>query len=193
MPVPTRTIPSMTSRLIILAAFLLMTSPVCAQQYPFCAQFSDGTSLDCGFTSLQQCLQSTTGQGGICIDNPGGPSAGPPRYRMLFNLTPFAGSPVPPPPVQQQALGSSSALPPPEPAQQQASVPLQLPDAPPPPPPPCNPVIDGTYCASAGGIQSVSSDLGLGGEPPATLGAATFSGDGSTCIGLFRQSSCGGI
>jgi Protein of unknown function (DUF3551) len=179
----------MTARWIILTVALLMTSPVYAQQYPYCAQFSDGSSLDCGFTSLQMCLQSTTGQGGICINNPGGPSSGPPRYRTLFNPMPFRGSPVPPPPTEQQASSGSLALPPPAPAQQ-ASGPLPLPDA---PPPPCNPLIDGTYCASAGGIQSVSSDLGLGGEPPATLGAATFSGDGSTCIGLFRQSSCGGI
>src|SRR5262249_33688130 len=72
--------------------------------------------------------------------------------------------------------------------------------------PPCNPVIDGTYCASAAGnqavisqsssgmpaIQSLSSDLGIGGgDPPAALGGINISG-GSTCIGLFRRMSCGG-
>jgi hypothetical protein len=42
-------------------------------------------------------------------------------------------------------------------------------------------------------IQSLSSDLGIGGgDPPATLGAITFSGSGATCIGLFRRLSCGG-
>jgi hypothetical protein len=42
-------------------------------------------------------------------------------------------------------------------------------------------------------IQSMASDLGIGGgDPPATLGAITFSGSGTTCIGLFRRVSCGG-
>jgi hypothetical protein len=110
-----------------------------------------------------------TGVGGLCLNNPAGP-------------------PPPPPP-------------------QLASAPLQLPDAPqaqlpPPQQQTCNPVIDGTYCASQGGpigppsmprIQSMASDLGIGGgDPPATLGAITFSGSGTTCIGLFRRVSCGG-
>ena len=88
----------------------------------------------------------------------------------------------------------------PPPFAQQSAGPLQLPGAA--PPQPCNPLIDGTYCASQGGpinpppmprIQSLSSDLGIGGgDPPATLGAITFNGSGATCIGLFRRLSCGG-
>lgn len=147
--------------------------------YPYCAQFSDGSSLDCGFSTLQMCEQSVTGVGGVCILNPAGPpSAGPPN-QGAYNL-----SAVPPPPI----------APP--------SGPLQLPDASQ-QPPPCNPLVDGTYCASAAGngmqspagiapIQSLSSDLAIGGNPPATLGAINFSGNGSTCIGLLRWASCGG-
>jgi HdeA/HdeB family len=60
--------------------------------------------------------------------------------------------------------------------------------------------VDGTYCATAGGaaspsippIQSFSSDLAIGTDPPATLGAITFNSDGTNCIALFRRMSCGG-
>jgi hypothetical protein len=168
----------MTARLLIFVGCLLLAlqlyprSPG-AQYYPYCAQFADGSSRDCSFSTLQMCEASVTGVGGLCLNNPAGP-------------------PPPPPP-------------------QLASAPIQLPDAPQTQQPPqqlqpqqrtCNPVIDGTYCASQGGpigppsmprIQSMASDLGIGGgDPPATLGAITFSGSGTTCIGLFRRISCGG-
>jgi hypothetical protein len=142
-----------------------------AQYYPYCAQFSDGTSLDCGFSTLQMCEASVTGVGGLCLNNPAGPPPPPPQLASGPLQLPDAQAPLqaPPPPAQQQ---------------------------------PCNPLIDGTYCASADisagarsmpRIQSLSSDLGIGdGDPPATLGAITFSGSGATCIGLFRRVSCGG-
>jgi hypothetical protein len=75
-------------------------------------------------------------------------------------------------------------------------------------PRPCNPAIDGTYCAEAGGggapgspsdARRAISDLSLGGalggalyDKPATLGAITFGIDGSRCIGLIRRLSCTG-
>jgi hypothetical protein len=166
---------------IIILGHLLITSPLHAQgQYSYCAQFSDGTSPDCGFSTLQMCEQSVTGVGGVCINNPyGSPSAS----------------------AQNQNVYNASAVPPPPIAQPSGQAALSAPS----PPPPCNPVIDGTYCASAANspttapqspsgmapIQSVASDLGIGGDSPATLGAITFSGSG-TCIGLFRRMSCGG-
>ncbi len=70
---------------------------------------------------------------------------------------------------------------------------------------PCNPAIDGTYCATQGSrVQDVSSRSGtvmsFGGigsgsaayayDQPGTLGAITFSGDGTRCIGLLRRGSC---
>jgi hypothetical protein len=176
----------MTACSIILLAQLPVTGLLHAQtfggssQYPYCAQFSDGTSLDCGFSSLQMCEQSVTGVGGVCILNPSGPPASGSQNQAADNL------PAPPP--------------------IETSGPLQLPDtSSSPPSPPCDPLIDGTYCASAAGnpvnatqsaagiasMQSLSSDLAIGGNPPATLGAINFSGDGSTCIGLFRRMSCG--
>jgi Protein of unknown function (DUF3551) len=169
----------MTARLIIFAGCLLLAMQIfpripAAQYYPYCAQFEDGTSRDCGFSTLQMCEASVTGVGGLCINNPAGPP--PPPTPQL------ASGPLQLPDAQQ-----AQQLPPPQPAPQQQS---------------CNPLIDGTYCATQGGplgpppmphIQSMASDLGIGGgDPPATLGAITFSGSGATCIGLFRRLSCGG-
>jgi hypothetical protein len=70
---------------------------------------------------------------------------------------------------------------------------------------PCNPVIDGTYCAtqtirrenaatSSGGIrlspmQGIARDIGPWTDQPATLGGITFRGS-ETCMGLFRRGSC---
>jgi hypothetical protein len=70
----------------------------------------------------------------------------------------------------------------------------------------CNPVIDGTYCATQGGrafngssssssanlqpIQSLSGDLSLGGgDNTATFAGISFSGS-TTCAGFLRRSSC---
>lgn len=69
---------------------------------------------------------------------------------------------------------------------------------------PCNPLIDGTYCATQGGrafrgnsssvnmssIQSLSGDLSLGQDSPATFAGVSFSSGNNTCIGLFRRASC---
>ena len=70
---------------------------------------------------------------------------------------------------------------------------------------PCNPAVDGTYCVTQTNRRSdvstpptrVMSTGGLGGslsygqyDQPATLGAITFSGDGSRCIGLLRRVNC---
>jgi hypothetical protein len=68
---------------------------------------------------------------------------------------------------------------------------------------PCNPVIDGTYCAtqtirrdnapSSGvrlsPIQGIARDIGPSTDPTGTLGAITFRGT-ETCIGLFRRGAC---
>jgi hypothetical protein len=68
---------------------------------------------------------------------------------------------------------------------------------------PCNPVVDGTYCASLPSppaatsntksqrFESLGSSLsGLPYDQPATLGTMTFRGDGSQCIGLLRRGVC---
>jgi hypothetical protein len=70
---------------------------------------------------------------------------------------------------------------------------------------PCNPVIDGTYCASQTirssptsrplsvemtQVQSIANDLSLGKDQPGTFGAVTFRGGGSRCVGLLRRGAC---
>jgi hypothetical protein len=69
---------------------------------------------------------------------------------------------------------------------------------------PCNPVIDGTYCATQIGkpaqpgtaarslpaIEGIAGDLFIEQNNSVTLGAITFQGDRSRCIGLLRRSNC---
>ncbi|NWG23461.1 MAG: hypothetical protein HXY30_03415 [Pseudorhodoplanes sp.] len=70
---------------------------------------------------------------------------------------------------------------------------------------PCNPIVDGTYCATqmpqprspaaraTSGlppIESIGSDVFPNQDQPGTLGAITFQGYGTRCIGLLRQSRC---
>lgn len=69
----------------------------------------------------------------------------------------------------------------------------------------CDPLIDGTYCATQGGrlserslsssvnmapIQSLSGDLSLGQDRPATFAGVSFSSNNSICIGIFRRGAC---
>jgi len=69
---------------------------------------------------------------------------------------------------------------------------------------PCNPVVDGTYCAEeAAGrrnaspsparlppIRNIAEDFVMAPDQPATLGAITFHGSGTKCMGLFRRGNC---
>lgn len=91
----------------------VLNTPLRAQQpsgpYPYCAQYSDGTSLDCGFSSLAMCEQSVTGVGGVCIDNPGGPGNGPPSSSLFGMGRPAFYAPVPPPPISQDGPASAPA------------------------------------------------------------------------------------
>lgn len=181
-------------------AYLLLLSPLHAQggvpTYPYCAQYSDGTSLDCSFSTLSMCYQSVTGVGGVCINNPhAGSVAAAGNPQRPFGLPyAFAPAPVPPPPAQQsQAQQSQSPMRLPGPLSQQAQAPPSTGVA---PQPPCNPLYNGTYCASASinsfaPISSLSSDLSGAAPPPATLGDSTFGGN-TDCIGILRALSCGG-
>jgi hypothetical protein len=42
-----------------------------AQNYPWCAQYSDGGggAMNCGFSTYQQCMADVSGIGGFCIQN----------------------------------------------------------------------------------------------------------------------------
>jgi hypothetical protein len=169
------------------------------QNYPYCAQYSDGSSqVDCSFSTLSMCYQSVTGVGGTCINNPRSGASVPARNSEFA----FGPAPVQPPPLQSQGPLQLPGTTPQDQAQPEASTAdTQTATR------PCNPVIDGTYCATAASntttpIQSLASDLSGGSDPPgainiagggyqpATLGAINFGGFGANCIGLFRQRSC---
>ena len=183
----------------IFIVYLSLLSPLHAQgavsSYPYCAQYSDGTSLDCSFSTLPMCYQSVTGVGGVCINNPhaGIPAASNPPH-LFGSPYAFAPSPVPPPPTElshaqqsQNPVLLSGSL------SQQATAPPSNGVA---PQPPCNPLYDGTFCGTAptnsfATINSLSSDLSGAVGPPATLGTSTFGGN-TDCIGILRALSCGG-
>jgi hypothetical protein len=41
-----------------------------AQNYPWCAHYGTGfESMNCGFTTFQQCLDTVRGIGGFCMQN----------------------------------------------------------------------------------------------------------------------------
>ena len=55
-----------------------------AQNYPWCANFADGAGINCGFSTLEQCMATSAGSGGSCARNnqysPAAvPAAGPHR------------------------------------------------------------------------------------------------------------------
>jgi len=66
---------------IIIGIFL--NTPAKAQNYPWCAIYSDGSggSKNCGFASFQQCQADVSGIGGFCTQN-STPSAGPGASRL---------------------------------------------------------------------------------------------------------------
>jgi hypothetical protein len=52
----------------IIVAFAAM--PAAAQDYPWCAQYNcQGGGQNCGFSTLQQCEASISGNGGFCARN----------------------------------------------------------------------------------------------------------------------------
>jgi hypothetical protein len=56
------------SAIVILMAGLC--APVEAQTYPWCAIYGkDGGSLNCGFSTREQCLADVSGIGGFCEPN----------------------------------------------------------------------------------------------------------------------------
>lgn len=72
---------------------------------------------------------------------------------------------------------------------------------------PCNPVIDGTYCATQmpkrakpkpaprpsvnmPSIQNTARDASPNQDTPATWGGISFSNTGERCVGLMRRGKC---
>jgi hypothetical protein len=62
--------------LILATAMLFAASPASAQRYdpnyPVCMEVygSDGSRIECFFTSMAQCKEGATGVAGMCFNNP---------------------------------------------------------------------------------------------------------------------------
>ena len=55
-----------------LSAMFLLADPAGAQNPPWCAIMDNDGNTQCNYSTLQQCLQTLSGIGGRCIENPGG-------------------------------------------------------------------------------------------------------------------------
>jgi hypothetical protein len=53
----------------ILAAAAAISSHAEAQNYPWCAQYSDQGGRNCGFVTIDQCRATVSGIGGDCEPN----------------------------------------------------------------------------------------------------------------------------
>ena len=51
------------------AAWLIAAAPAAADPYPWCAQYGRDGGRNCGFLTLQQCLDTVSGVGGGCERN----------------------------------------------------------------------------------------------------------------------------
>jgi hypothetical protein len=49
---------------------LATPEPAAAQDYPWCAFYGKDGSRNCGFVTFQQCLDTVSGIGGFCSENP---------------------------------------------------------------------------------------------------------------------------
>jgi len=64
----------MRHALILLGIFLVtlaVGTRAEAQNYPWCAEYSGnmGGSMNCGFTTREQCMATVSGVGGFCVVN----------------------------------------------------------------------------------------------------------------------------
>ena len=54
--------------LLLLTAVMTaaLAGPVAAERYAWCSNFADGASVNYGFTSYEQCMETSRGTGGYC-------------------------------------------------------------------------------------------------------------------------------
>jgi hypothetical protein len=57
---------------IFLATTVFVVEPTYAQNLPWCAIMDNDGSTQCNYYTQQQCLQTLSGIGGECIQNPAG-------------------------------------------------------------------------------------------------------------------------
>ena len=57
---------------VAIAAMAALARPAAAIEYPWCAQYSggeDGGGRNCGFSTIEQCMETVRGMGGFCERN----------------------------------------------------------------------------------------------------------------------------
>ena len=69
-----------------IAAMTALAAPAAAIEYPWCAQYSGmgGGGRNCGFSTIEQCMDTVRGMGGFCEPNlfyTGSTEQGPRRAR----------------------------------------------------------------------------------------------------------------
>jgi hypothetical protein len=99
---------SLVTTVICSAFFLSLANTAYSQNPPWCAIEDNNGTMQCNFSSEQQCLQTISGIGGRCILNPAGNSPSPgqraPLFAPLLQFQPQDPGPppglgaVPPPP-----------------------------------------------------------------------------------------------
>jgi hypothetical protein len=85
---------------LFLVATIFATAPALAQSFPWCAIMDNDGNTQCNYSTLQQCLQTLSGIGGRCVQNPAGnaPPSAPPYSENAQGLLPLQlQNPGPPP------------------------------------------------------------------------------------------------
>jgi hypothetical protein len=94
---------------ISVAATIAFVTPGHAQNPPWCAIMDNDGNLQCNYSTFQQCLQTLSGIGGRCVENPAGNSPQfaptPPSSENAQGLLPLQlENPGPPPGLDGSAL-----------------------------------------------------------------------------------------
>jgi hypothetical protein len=94
---------------IFVAAAFAFVAKVHAQNLPWCAIMDNDGNTQCNYSTFQQCLQTLSGIGGRCIENPAGNSPQfaptPPSSENAQGLLPLQlQDPGPPPGLDGSAL-----------------------------------------------------------------------------------------
>jgi hypothetical protein len=95
------------------AVMMFIAGAAHAQNLPWCAIMDNDGTTQCNFATLQQCLQTLSGIGGRCIQNPAGNASqsplAPPSSENAQGLLPLQMQDPGPPP----GLGGGGMPPPP--------------------------------------------------------------------------------
>lgn len=100
---------AITLILFLAAVIGCVATPVHPQSLPWCAIMDNDGTTQCNYYTQQQCLQTLSGIGGVCIQNPAGnapqPAPAPPSSENAQGLLPLQlQDPGPPPGLDGSAV-----------------------------------------------------------------------------------------